>query len=179
MILRGGRSGPNYSSSHVTKALDLITAAGLPRRIMVDASHGNSGKDHTRQLGVAESLAEQLAGGEHGLAGVMLESFLVAGRQNPGDPATLTYGQSVTDACMDIEMTEAALATLAVLGRRPPYRLLAVIGSASAAEFGQLNRSVRPWWLKRPVVAQGARVSPRVGLPLPLSSITRRRLPGA
>jgi len=113
VILRGGRSGPNYSSSHVTKALDLISAAGLPRRIMIDASHGNSGKDHTRQVGVAESLADQLAGGQHGVAGVMLESFLVAGRQDPGDPAMLTYGQSVTDACMDIEMTRSALETLA------------------------------------------------------------------
>jgi 3-deoxy-7-phosphoheptulonate synthase len=113
VILRGGRSGPNYSSEHVTKALDLISAASLPRRIMVDASHGNSGKDHTRQLGVADSLAEQLAGGQHGVAGVMLESFLVAGKQKPGDPATLTYGQSVTDACMDIEMTTSALETLA------------------------------------------------------------------
>ena len=113
VILRGGRSGPNYSSSHVTKALDLISAAGLPRRIMVDASHGNSGKDHTRQIGVADSLAEQLTGGQHGVVGVMLESFLVAGRQNPGNPATLTYGQSVTDACMDIEMTTSALETLA------------------------------------------------------------------
>ncbi|MGH3247835.1 MAG: 3-deoxy-7-phosphoheptulonate synthase, partial [Trebonia sp.] len=113
VILRGGRSGPNYSSSHVSKALDLISAAGLPRRIMVDASHGNSGKDHTRQVGVAESLAEQLADGQHGVVGVMLESFLVAGRQNPGNPANLTYGQSVTDACMDIEMTTSALETLA------------------------------------------------------------------
>jgi 3-deoxy-7-phosphoheptulonate synthase len=113
VILRGGRTGPNYSSSHVTKALDLISAAGLPRRIMVDASHGNSGKDHRRQMGVADSLAEQLSGGQHGVAGVMLESFLVAGRQEPGDPATLTYGQSVTDACMDIEMTGSALDTLA------------------------------------------------------------------
>jgi 3-deoxy-7-phosphoheptulonate synthase len=81
--------------------------------VMVDASHGNSGKDHTRQAAVGECLAEQIAGGETGIAGVMLESFLVAGRQNPGDPATLTYGQSVTDGCMDIEMTEATLATLA------------------------------------------------------------------
>jgi 3-deoxy-7-phosphoheptulonate synthase len=122
VILRGGRSGPNYSSSHVAKALDLISAAGLPRRIMVDASHGNSGKDYRRQSAVAESLAGQIAGGETGLAGVMLESFLVAGRQDPGDPATLTYGQSVTDACLDIEMTEAALATLAaaVSARRSP-----------------------------------------------------------
>ena len=113
VILRGGRSGPNYSPSDVAKALDLITAAGLPRRIMVDASHGNSGKDYRRQTAVAESLAGQIAAGETGLAGVMLESFLVAGRQDPGDPATLTYGQSVTDGCLDIEMTEAALDTLA------------------------------------------------------------------
>jgi 3-deoxy-7-phosphoheptulonate synthase len=113
VILRGGRSGPNYSSEHVTKALDLVTAAGKPRRIMVDASHGNSGKDHRRQAAVADSLAEQLTAGERGLAGVMIESFLVAGRQEPGDPKTLTYGQSVTDACMDIEMTSTALDTLA------------------------------------------------------------------
>jgi 3-deoxy-7-phosphoheptulonate synthase len=113
VILRGGRSGPNYSAPHVAKALDLITAAGLPRRLMVDASHGNSGKDYRRQHTVAGSLAGQLEAGERGIAGVMLESFLVAGRQEPGDPATLTYGQSVTDACMDIDMTAAALETLA------------------------------------------------------------------
>ena len=113
VILRGGRTGPNYSASHVAKALDLITAAGLPRRLMVDASHGNSGKDHHRQLAVAESLAAQITGGERGVTGVMLESFLVAGRQDPGDPAALSYGQSVTDACMDMEMTAATLETLA------------------------------------------------------------------
>jgi 3-deoxy-7-phosphoheptulonate synthase len=120
VILRGGRSGPNYSSEHVTKALDLVSAAGLPRRIMVDASHGNSGKDHRKQMGVADSLAEQVTGGQHGVAGVMLESFLVAGRQEPGDPATLTYGQSVTDACLDIEMTASALdiLTASVRARR-------------------------------------------------------------
>jgi 3-deoxy-7-phosphoheptulonate synthase len=113
VILRGGRSGPNYSASHVAKALDLIEAVGLPRRVMVDASHGNSGKDYARQPAVTESLAGQVAGGERGVVGVMLESFLVAGRQEPGDPATLTYGQSVTDACMDLDMTAGALATLA------------------------------------------------------------------
>ncbi len=119
VILRGGRSGPNYSSSQVAKALDLINTVGLPRRIMVDASHGNSGKDHTRQVAVAESLAEQLSGGEQGIVGVMLESFLVAGRQKPGDPATLTYGQSVTDACRDIQTTSVVLENLAdAVGRR-------------------------------------------------------------
>jgi len=113
VILRGGRSGPNYSASHVAKALDLVAAAGLPRRLMVDASHGNSGKDYRRQPAVAASLAEQAAAGERGVCGVMLESFLVAGRQDPGDPSTLTYGQSVTDACMDIDLTAATLETLA------------------------------------------------------------------
>jgi 3-deoxy-7-phosphoheptulonate synthase len=113
VILRGGRGGPNYEAADVAGALDRIERAGLPRRIMVDASHGNSGKDYRRQPIVTTSLAEQLRGGEHGITGVMLESFLVAGRQEPGDPETLTYGQSVTDACMDMEMTAAALRELA------------------------------------------------------------------
>jgi 3-deoxy-7-phosphoheptulonate synthase len=113
VILRGGRGGPNYEPSHVAKALDLITGAGLPRRLMVDASHGNSGKDHRRQPVVTASLAEQVATGERGLTGVMLESFLHEGRQEPGPPDTLTYGQSVTDACMDIATTAAVLTGLA------------------------------------------------------------------
>ena len=69
--------------------------------------------DEPVSCGVIHHLADQLAGGQRGVVGVMLESFLVAGRQDPGDPATLTYGQSVTDACMDIEMTRSALETLA------------------------------------------------------------------
>ncbi|HTU73981.1 MAG TPA: 3-deoxy-7-phosphoheptulonate synthase [Trebonia sp.] len=113
VILRGGRSGPNYSAEHVSKALDLVSAVGLPRRIMVDASHGNSSKDYSRQPAVCQSLAEQVIGGERGLIGVMMESFLVGGRQEPGAPATLTYGQSVTDACMDLSMTAGALDSLA------------------------------------------------------------------
>jgi 3-deoxy-7-phosphoheptulonate synthase len=117
VILRGGRGGPNYEPSHVAKALDLITGAGLPRRLMVDASHGNSGKDHRRQPLVVASLAEQVAAGERGLTGVMLESFLHEGRQEPGPPATLTYGQSVTDACMDIATTAAVLTGLAAAVR--------------------------------------------------------------
>jgi 3-deoxy-7-phosphoheptulonate synthase len=117
VILRGGRTGPNYEPSHTAKALDLIAAAGLPGRLMVDASHGNSGKDHRRQPVVAASVAEQVAAGEHGLTGVMLESFLVEGKQEPGPPPTLTYGQSVTDACMDFGTTAAVLSTLAAAVR--------------------------------------------------------------
>jgi 3-deoxy-7-phosphoheptulonate synthase len=84
---------------------------------MVDASHGNSGKDHRRQPLVAASIAEQLAAGERGLTGVMLESFLVEGKQEPGPPARLTYGQSVTDACMDFATTAGVLDTLAAAVR--------------------------------------------------------------
>ena len=93
VILRGGRSGPNYEAGQVRQALATIADAGLPRRVMVDASHGNSGKDHRRQA-VAASLAEQVAGGEQGLMGVMLESFLAEGRQEPADPARLVLARA-------------------------------------------------------------------------------------
>jgi 3-deoxy-7-phosphoheptulonate synthase len=85
---------------------------------MVDASHGNSDKDHRRQPTVAAALAEQIAAQEHGLVGVMLESFLRAGRQELGDPAGLVYGQSITDACMDLDTTAAVLDVLAAAVRR-------------------------------------------------------------
>jgi 3-deoxy-7-phosphoheptulonate synthase len=101
----------------VAKALDLVAAAGLPRRLMVDASHGNSSKDYRRQPVVAEAIAEQLSAGERGLTGVMLESFLTEGKQEPGPPATLTYGQSVTDGCMDFGTTAGVLAQLAAAVR--------------------------------------------------------------
>ncbi len=117
VILRGGRAGPNYEASHVAKALAMVEDAGLPRRLMIDASHGNSGKDHRRQPLVAASIADQVAAGELGVTGVMLESFLAEGRQEPGDPATLRYGQSVTDACMDINTTTAVLDSLAAAVR--------------------------------------------------------------
>jgi 3-deoxy-7-phosphoheptulonate synthase len=117
VVLRGGRSGPNYEAAYVAKALDMIADAGLPRRVMVDASHGNSGKDHRRQPHVAAALADQVAAGD-GPAGVMLESWLRGGRQEPGRPATLTYGQSVTDACMDFSSTVTVLETLAAAVRR-------------------------------------------------------------
>jgi len=113
VILRGGRAGPNYAAADVRAALDRIEAAGLPRRVMVDCSHGNSSKDYRRQPIVAASLAEQLAAGERGLTGVMLESFLREGRQEPGHPATLLYGQSVTDACMNIDTTADVFRDLA------------------------------------------------------------------
>jgi 3-deoxy-7-phosphoheptulonate synthase len=114
LVLRGGRDGPNYSAAHVASALDLLSAAALPRRLMIDASHGNSGKDHHRQAEVAITVAGHLARGQGEIKGVLLESFLVDGRQDlsPGKDA-LTYGQSITDACIDTEMTGTVLELLA------------------------------------------------------------------
>ncbi|RNL85503.1 3-deoxy-7-phosphoheptulonate synthase [Halostreptopolyspora alba] len=113
VILRGGRSGTNYDSASVNGALDTIESAGLPRRVMIDASHANSGKDHTRQPGVAETIGAQIAEGQRGIVGVMLESYLVEGAQKLTDPAGLTYGQSITDKCMSWETTEEVLTGLA------------------------------------------------------------------
>jgi 3-deoxy-7-phosphoheptulonate synthase len=134
VILRGGRPGPNYEPGPVREVLEMVTKAGLARRVMVDASHGNSGKDYRRQPVVAGVLAGQIGAGEPGIVGLMLESFLKAGRQEPGDPATLVYGQSVTDACIDVDATAGVLRGLAAAVRRrraaaPPR---AVAGHAGA-----------------------------------------------
>ena len=116
IILRGGKQ-PNYDAASVSSALALLRKAKLAPRLVVDCSHGNSSKDYRRQPVVAREVAAQVAGGERGIAGVMLESFLVDGRQDLGDPAKLTYGQSVTDACMGWEMTEPVLDELAAAAR--------------------------------------------------------------
>jgi 3-deoxy-7-phosphoheptulonate synthase len=117
LVLRGGRSGPNFEEPYLRKARDLLASAGLSCGIVVDASHGNSRKDHRRQAQVAEVIAAQVAAGEPGLAGVMLESFLAAGRQDLGDPAQLAYGTSITDACMDWPTTVGILQMLAAAAR--------------------------------------------------------------
>jgi len=113
VILRGGSSGPNYGPESVRDVLSRLAESGLKHRIVIDASHGNSGKDHVRQAGVAGEIAAQIADGQTGIGGVMLESFLVPGRQDivPGLP--LVYGQSVTDACLGWETTEQLLSALA------------------------------------------------------------------
>ncbi|MFO0696483.1 MAG: 3-deoxy-7-phosphoheptulonate synthase, partial [Polyangiales bacterium] len=88
IILRGGANQPNYSAEHVEQAVGLLVKGGLAPRVMIDCSHANSGKDHEKQPHVAENIAEQLAHGSYHVFGVMLESFLVGGRQNqePGKP---------------------------------------------------------------------------------------------
>ncbi|WP_437970301.1 3-deoxy-7-phosphoheptulonate synthase [Sorangium sp. So ce260] len=113
VILRGSQRGPNYAAEHVREAADRLTKAGLPRRLMVDCSHGNSQKDPARQRIVAESLAEQLRSGSRDILGVMIESHLVGGRQDlaPGKPPT--YGQSITDACLGWNDTVPVLELLA------------------------------------------------------------------
>lgn len=116
VILRGGATGPNHDAASVEAALTALRRADLPARVILDASHGNSGKNHVRQAAVTREIAARIAAGERGVAGVMLESFLVAGRQDiePGNGgAATTYGQSVTDACMDWETTAALLDELA------------------------------------------------------------------
>jgi 3-deoxy-7-phosphoheptulonate synthase len=113
IILRGGQSGPNYDAASVEKAATALRDAGLPPRLMIDLSHGNSGKDHRRQPLVAKDIAAQVAQGETAISGVMMESFLVEGRQDLVTPATLRYGQSITDACMGWDTTVDVLAGLA------------------------------------------------------------------
>jgi 3-deoxy-7-phosphoheptulonate synthase len=113
VILRGGSSGPNYDSQHVGETLALLEKAGLKRGVMVDTSHANSDKNHENQPKVAANLAEQIAAGNRGLTGVMIESHLKAGRQaaSPGKP--LEYGVSITDACLGFAQTVPVLENLA------------------------------------------------------------------
>src|SRR5256712_1668834 len=113
VILRGGASGSNYDAVSVQKTTAALVDAGLPPRLMIDTSHGNSDKDYRRQPVAGRDIAEQVAHGEAAIFGVMMESFLVDGRQELRDPAALRYGQSVTDACMGWEMTIPVLAELA------------------------------------------------------------------
>ncbi|HYE91015.1 MAG TPA: 3-deoxy-7-phosphoheptulonate synthase [Terriglobales bacterium] len=113
VILRGGESGPNYEATNVQKVAGALRAANVAPRLMIDASHGNSSKDYRRQPVVAHDVASQIAEGETAIMGMMLESFLVDGRQELVEPGALRYGQSVTDACMGWELTAPVLADLA------------------------------------------------------------------
>ncbi|HEX6210740.1 MAG TPA: 3-deoxy-7-phosphoheptulonate synthase [Methylomirabilota bacterium] len=124
VILRGGATGPNHDAISVRKTLSALADAGLPARLMIDASHGNSDKDYRRQPQVVHDVATQIAQGETGIIGMMMESFLVEGRQDLGDPTRLTYGQSITDACMGWETSVPVLHELgaAVQARRRARR---------------------------------------------------------
>ncbi len=113
VILRGGKGRPNYDAPSVTAALELLDAAKLPGRVMIDLSHDNSAKDPERQPLVAADVGGQIAGGSTAIVGVMLESFLLAGRQDLGPREELRYGQSITDACIGWDSTVEVLEGLA------------------------------------------------------------------
>jgi 3-deoxy-7-phosphoheptulonate synthase len=117
IILRGGRGRPNYDRASIGDALGELRAAGLPERVVIDASHDNSGKDHEHQPTVVAEIADQIASANSAIVGVMLESFLVAGRQDLEPGAPVVYGQSITDACMDWETTVLALDRLSAAER--------------------------------------------------------------
>jgi 3-deoxy-7-phosphoheptulonate synthase len=118
VILRGGRGSPNYDPDTVARTLDELRAAELPERLVIDASHDNSGKDHERQPQVVSEIADQIASPNRAIVGVMLESFLVAGRQDLEADRDLIYGQSITDACMDWDTTVLTLDRLASAVRK-------------------------------------------------------------
>lgn len=112
IILRGG-SHPNYDMFSVQDASEMLGNAGLPARIMIDASHANSRKIPARQVDVAGDIATQVARGSRSIFGIMLESHLVEGRQDVVEGVELTHGQSITDPCIGWEETESVLARLA------------------------------------------------------------------
>jgi 3-deoxy-7-phosphoheptulonate synthase len=116
VVLRGGSGRPNYRAEDVRETARLLKAAGLPTGLVIDASHGNSGKDHDRQALVAREIGAQVATGDTDVRGVMLEGFLLPGRQELGldEPE---FGQSVTDACMGWEATVDVLRDLAAANR--------------------------------------------------------------
>ncbi|HEB82177.1 MAG TPA: 3-deoxy-7-phosphoheptulonate synthase [Gammaproteobacteria bacterium] len=112
IILRGGRQ-PNYDSKSVHEVAEQLEKCGLPARVMIDCSHANSMKDYRRQVDVCRDVASQVASGEDRIMGIMLESHLVEGRQDVVPGKELTYGQSITDACISWETTEACLREVA------------------------------------------------------------------
>ncbi|CAH0535122.1 Phospho-2-dehydro-3-deoxyheptonate aldolase, Phe-sensitive [Vibrio stylophorae] len=113
VILRGGNSAPNYSAADVNAVTSKLAAAGLREKVMIDFSHANSEKQFKRQNAVAEDVAGQIAAGNKAIFGVMVESHLVEGRQDLVEGQELTYGQSITDACIGWDDTEAMLRLLA------------------------------------------------------------------
>ena len=123
VILRGGKT-PNYDAASIAAACQEIESAKLPCTLMVDCSHANSGKLHSRQVEVARAVATQVASGSRCVFGVMVESHLQEGAQKfvagKDDPAKLAYGQSITDACLGWDDSVATLETLsaAVAARR-------------------------------------------------------------
>jgi 3-deoxy-7-phosphoheptulonate synthase len=117
IILRGGKSGPNFDAESVAGANALLRASNLPERVVIDVSHDNSQKQPERQPEITRAVGEQVAAGDRTITGVMIESFLVEGNQPPGPAETLTYGQSITDGCIGWDTTVEVLDDLAAAVR--------------------------------------------------------------
>lgn len=118
IILRGGDAGPNYDAHHVDQAVAQSKSSGLNGKVMVDCSHGNSKKIHTNQPLVAKDIGSQISAGNKDICGVMLESHVNGGNQKVIPNEELKYGVSITDACMDWDMTAAVLKELALAIRQ-------------------------------------------------------------
>ena len=112
IILRGGKK-PNFDAASVASACAELRASGLPERLMIDASHANSQKDHANQIKVCATIEQQLAAGESRVIGVMIESHLIAGKQDLVIGKPLSYGQSITDACIGWNDSVGVLDSLA------------------------------------------------------------------
>src|SRR5271165_3074325 len=117
VILRGGRKTVNYTAEAVADTCERLQKAGLKPNVMIDFSHANSSKDHTRQAAVCHDVAEQVAAGERRIIGVMIESNLIAGAQKLVAGQPLVYGQSITDACIGWNETSGMLDELAAAVR--------------------------------------------------------------
>lgn len=113
VILRGGKSGPNYDAASVAACCASLAKAGLRAQVMIDCSHANSSKQHQRQIDVARDIGEQLKGGDARIVGVMIESHLEEGRQDQQPGVPLKRGVSITDACISWAQTEPVLDALA------------------------------------------------------------------
>ena len=111
IILRGGKK-INYQQEDVADVSSLLVKNELPNNIMIDASHANSQKDHTKQKIVIKDIAGQISKGNDSICGIMLESNLVEGRQDIGKKDNLVYGQSITDACIGWDETEELIEML-------------------------------------------------------------------
>lgn len=119
LVLRGGsRTGPNYAAPAIAEAVELLRGAGALPVVLVDCSHGNSGKQPERQGAVVQDVATQIAGGNRAIIGVMLESNLVGGAQPHAAGQALTYGQSITDGCLAFDATVGLLDQLAAAAAR-------------------------------------------------------------
>ena len=126
VVLRGGSSGPNYSPEHIQACEAALEKLGLTQSIMVDCSHANSNKDHRQQRNVVNSVSQQIAAGNRSITGLMIESHLHEGNQSISNPDGLSYGVSITDACINWDETDSLLRQLAEqLASRPSLTLAA------------------------------------------------------